>query len=94
MVRGKQISAKQIEIFGSTLSEDNLSPGSKWGIEATDSTVAPFSDKLMMFHITAMIGIAMGDLGTSLGRCLRHDLGALYTRIMAESAELAEDGVK
>ncbi len=93
MVRGKQIAAKQVEIFGSTLSKDNLSPASKWGIEATDSIVAPFSDKLMMFHITAMIGIAIGDFGTSFGRSLRHDLGALYTRLMAEIAQYAEDGV-
>lgn len=92
MVRGRDISAKHIEIFGSTLSKDHLPPASKWDAEPTDSTVAPFSDKLMMFHVTALISIGVAHYGASLGTSARHDLGTLYPRLMAESVQYAEDG--
>ncbi len=92
MVRGRDISAKHIEVFGSVLSEDHLPPSSKWDAEATDSTVAPFSDKLMMFHVTALISIGISHYGASLGTSPRRDLGALYSRLMAEIVQYAEDG--
>ncbi|TYR81341.1 DUF3231 family protein [Priestia megaterium] len=93
MIRGRDISAKHIEIFGSVLSEDHLPPASKWDAEATDSTVAPFSDKLMMFHVTSLIGIGIAHYGASFGTSSRRDLGALYPRLMAEIANYAEDGI-
>jgi hypothetical protein len=92
MIRGRDISAKHIEIFGSVLSEDHLPPASKWDAEATDSTVAPFSDKLMMFHVTALGSIGVSHYGASLGTSARRDLGALYSRLMAEIVQYAEDG--
>jgi hypothetical protein len=66
MVRGRDISAKHIEIFGSVLSEDHLPPASKWDAEATDSTVSPFSYNLMMFHVTALISIGISHYGVRL----------------------------
>jgi hypothetical protein len=92
MIRGRDISAKHIEIFGSTLSEDHLPSASKWDAQATDSTVAPFSDKLMMFHVTALISIGISHYGASFGTSARRDLGALYPRLMAEIANYAENG--
>ncbi len=92
MTRGKQISAKHVEIFGSLLSEDDLPPASKWDAEPTDSTVSPFSDKLMMFHITSLIATGLGRYGATLGTSSRRDLGAHYTRLMAEITQFAEDG--
>ncbi|MBG9812326.1 hypothetical protein ABD68_12200 [Bacillus endophyticus] len=92
MARGKEIAAKHIEIFGSLLSEDDLPPSSQWNAEATDSTVAPFSDKLIMFHVMALNATGIGRYGASLGTSPRRDLGALYPRLMAEIAHYGEDG--
>jgi len=57
-----------------------------------DSTIAPFSDKLMVFHTTAMIAVGIGNYGTAAGTCQRIDLSVLYTRLSAEIAKYAEDG--
>nr|WP_299833927.1 DUF3231 family protein [uncultured Metabacillus sp.] len=60
MVCGKEIVAKHVEIFSSILREDDLPVPMTWDSEVTTSTVAPFSDKLMMFQTTALISIGMG----------------------------------
>lgn len=63
-----------------------------WDAHILDSTVAPFSDKLMMFHTTTLIAAGIGNYGTAAGTCERMDLNALYTRLSAEIALYAEDG--
>jgi hypothetical protein len=93
MQRGRGISSKHIENFGSLLTEDDLPVETTWSAESTDSTVPPFSDKLMMFHTTSLNGIGIGHYGQGLGTSSRRDLSAMYTRLMAEVGQYAEDGV-
>lgn len=47
-VRGQNISQKHIEVLSMFLKNDDLSAPATWDSEVTDSTTAPFSDKLMM----------------------------------------------
>ncbi|WP_257347055.1 DUF3231 family protein [Pseudalkalibacillus decolorationis] len=92
MVRGKEIAAKHVEVFGSILREDDLPVPMSWDMEVTDSTVTPFSDKLMMFHTTALIAISMGYYGTSMATTMRRDIQAQYGRLTSEIGKYAEDG--
>jgi len=93
-VRGRDISDKHVEIFGAILGKDFLPSASSWGTESTDSTIPPFSDKLMMFHITSLIAAGIGHYGRSLGSSPRHDLGVAYTRLIAEIAAFSDDAAK
>ncbi|GGB69895.1 DUF3231 family protein [Fictibacillus barbaricus] len=92
MVRGKDISSKHIEIFGSILSEADLPSPMTWDTQVTASTTSPFSDKLMLASTSYLTAIGMGYYGTSLATCTRRDLSAHYVRLSAEIAKYAEDG--
>lgn len=93
-VRGQNIAQKHIEVFSQLLREDDLSAPATWDSEATDSTVAPFSDKLMMQQITLLIALSMANYGAALGASTRVDVAADYGRLMAEIAQFGEDGAQ
>jgi hypothetical protein len=92
MIRGRDISDKHVEIFGSLLSKEFLPSASAWDTLPTDSTVSPFSDKLMMFHASTLNSAGIGHYGRSLGLSPRRDLGANYVRLTAEIVQFSEDG--
>lgn len=94
MERGHEIAAKQKNVFFSTLDANNSPTPGTWDANLSASTTAPFSDKLMMFHVGALIGMSMGNYGTAMGASMRRDLAADYARLMAEIAQFAEDGVE
>jgi hypothetical protein len=92
MVRGRDIADKHVEIFGSLLSKEFLPSASAWDTLPTDSTIPPFSDKLMMFHTVTLNAAGIAHYGRSLGLSYRRDLGADYVRLTAEIAQFIEDG--
>ncbi|MCC2686754.1 MAG: hypothetical protein K0R75_3653 [Paenibacillaceae bacterium] len=93
-LRGRDLSQKQIDIFSNFLDEEYLTAPIQWDSEVTASTVSPFSDKLMMYHISALIASAIGQYGVSMSVSPRSDLAAMYVRQSAEVALYAEDGAK
>ena len=92
MLRGREISSKHFEVFTSVLQEEQLSSAKNMTSEVTNSTVSPFSDKLMMFHIAGLIASGIGQYGISMSVSPRRDLGVLYTRLIAEIVKYSEDG--
>ncbi|MFV8827499.1 DUF3231 family protein [Alkalihalobacterium sp. APHAB7] len=92
LIRGVQIASKQIEVFGSILSENELPAPMTWDTLPTSSTTRTFSDKLIMFHIAALTAASVSHYGTSLGTSPRRDLGVHYNRLMHEVIFFAEDG--
>lgn len=93
-VRGQNIAQKHIEVFSSLLKTDDLSAPATWDSEVTDSTIAPFSDKLMMQQVTALIALSMANYGAALGSSTRVDVANDYARLMAEIAAFGEDGAQ
>jgi hypothetical protein len=92
LIRGKEIANKHMKKFSSILMDEDLPAPMRWDAYVTDSTVAPFSDKLMMFQTTYMITVGIGNYGMAAGTCQRLDLSATFTRLAAEIALFAEDG--
>lgn len=91
--RGREISQKHLEVFSSILNENHLPQGALLATsEVTESTIAPFSDKMMMFLVSTLIASGIGQYGVSLAASPRHDLGAHYVRLTAEIANYANDG--
>jgi hypothetical protein len=84
--------SKHIETFRKTLHDDNLPSPMSWETAVTKSTVAPFSDKLIMFHGVLLTNLAIAYYGAALSTSMRRDLGALYSSAIAKGLTLAEDG--
>ncbi|ALX50513.1 DUF3231 family protein [Lentibacillus amyloliquefaciens] len=90
--RGKEISSKHVQTFTTKLQKEGLPASMLPDEPVTNSTVSPFSDKLMLFQSLGLNQIGIAYYGTSVSTALRHDLAALYPRLMAEIAKYAEDG--
>jgi hypothetical protein len=90
--RGRDISQKHLEVFNSILEEEYMSGVMTEAQEVTDSTVAPFSDRLMMYHITALTASAIGQYGISMSTSPRHDIGVMYERLKMEIVHFSDDG--
>lgn len=93
MYRGTNIANKHIEVLTSLLHEDNLPSPPTRDSEVLDSTVSPFSDKLMMFHSRVLSLAGIANYGTSLSTSMRHDLSAQYARLAAEFGHYGDDGM-
>jgi hypothetical protein len=93
MVRGVDITFKHIEVFSSILHENDLPSPNHWESDITNSTISPFSDKLMMFHAMVLIAAAVGFYGAGMAVCMRSDLVLQYHRIIIETQQYAEDGI-
>ena len=92
MFRGRDITSKKIDIFTSILTSENVPIPSTSYSFVTDSTVAPFSEKLMMFLIVSVGTISIENDGMALAEILRNDLQMKFMRIMPEVAKFIKDG--
>lgn len=90
--RGKKICLNHFTIFNNMLTKEDLSSPKTWVSEVTNSTVSPFSDKLMLYHIVTLVSAAVGYYGAGLAVSQRRDIAAEYTRFIAGVSLYAEDG--
>lgn len=91
-VRGKDISKKIIKTFSNILTDsDIIVPATSAG-RVTDSTISPFSDKLMMYNtsILSSFGLGSNALGTSFS--LRKDLPVKMAMSAKDVYNFASDG--
>lgn len=93
LIRGKELSEKQINIFNTILREENLLEINPVTMEVTNSTISPFSDKLIMYLITATTSASIPLLAYAMSVSMRKDLVAHYSRIIAEIMLYGEDGM-
>lgn len=92
-LRGAKICKKHIRIFSSILMESDLPSPRNWTSEVSNSTVSPFSNKLMLFHVASLIAVSVGYYGSALSVSQRRDIIAQYLRLMGEIGIYAEDGI-
>jgi len=92
LVRGKQLSQKYIDIFSNFLIKEDLPAPMSWDSSVLDTTSSIFSDKLIMFHVSAMIAAGIGNFGMAIAASPRRDLGMRYATLLPEIALYAEDG--
>ncbi|KAA9030685.1 DUF3231 family protein [Niallia endozanthoxylica] len=81
--KGKELAKKHIKTFRDLLLENDIQFSSTSGSTVTTSTIAPFSDKLMMFCIDFLNGFSI--VGESFGAffTLRNDI-ALKTALLTK----------
>ena len=76
---------QHIKGFAQILKADNLPVPTSWETEVTTSTDAPFSDKLMMYHIGFMAQAAQNYHGAGLASAMRTDLIAAYESVILKN---------
>lgn len=91
-VKGVELAQQHVERFQSILSENGLPAQPTYESEVTNSTVPPFSDKLMMFNISTIATIAGIRFGAALGTSTRRDIGIRFAQSVTEVLKYAEDG--
>lgn len=92
--KGRDICKKHFETFRTFLIKDNLSSPNLWISEVTNSTVPPFSDKLMLYHIVTLVSAAVGFYSAGLSVTQRRDIALEYTGLVTEIGLYAEDGAQ
>ncbi|MCR8848103.1 DUF3231 family protein [Rossellomorea sp. SC111] len=93
MERARQLCNDHFKVLSSMLIEDNLHIPRTYETEVTDSTTPPFSDKLMLFHVTTLLSSAIGYYGEAMSISQRRDLAVSYAKMIAEIGLLGEDGM-
>ena len=91
---GMELGKKNIDKLSSELLESNIQPSTTWAGSVTESTMAPFSDKLMMFIVGLLSTTPLGysALGTSFS--FRNDLPLMLTIIAKDLFSFAKEGAK
>ncbi|MDR7238742.1 DUF3231 family protein [Neobacillus drentensis] len=87
MLKNVKLAGKDAESFDTLLQQDHLPIPEKWDDEITDSTVSPFSDKLIMFHAGFLVNSALTYYGASLGSSLRSDIIVNYSKVFTHAME-------
>jgi Protein of unknown function (DUF3231) len=92
MVRGKEITNKHIKKCSQILNKDNLSAISLLDPLVSDSTVPPFSDKLMMFHKLDMFSMKIRAYANAISLNGRPDIGSIFAKFIIDIGLYVEDG--
>lgn len=90
--RGKKIAHKHGDLFSDILKQNDIPAPMFWDSAVTDTTTQIFSDKLIMFHVSAMIAAGIGNYGAAMAASPRKDIGIQYASLIPEIALYAEDG--
>jgi hypothetical protein len=81
---GKEISEKQIRVFNEILIKEQFLGNISVTMEVTDSTILPFSNKLVVSLFTALNAVDITLLGHALSVSTRTDLAAEYQKFITE----------
>ncbi len=92
MLRGKELAAKQNNAFNSILAAEGIPIPSSSDLYVTQSTVAPFSEKLMISKIMIMCSEKIASLGMALSDIKRSDLQSICIKFMDAIIKYAKDG--
>lgn len=84
IMKGKTLSENQISFFNNLLMKEDLLGTVPVNMEVTDSTLSPFSDKLIFSMINALNSVDISLISHAMSVSMRTDLTAQYTKIIAE----------
>ncbi|WP_186578105.1 DUF3231 family protein [Aquibacillus kalidii] len=89
--RGVELAREIMKQYRTLLEESSLPSPMTWDTDVNNSTVSPFSDKLMLFQTSALNAISLGNIGGSLALSLRRDLVLKYLKQLKDIGLYAED---
>ena len=93
-VKGKELAKKIVTDYTQLFLQSDIQPPSTWGANATDSKVAPFSDKLMMYCTSIFSGFGLGGYALGTAFSLRSDLPLIMVNTAKDVLTYGRDGGK
>ena len=93
-IEGKELSKKNIDKLSGMLLQSDIQPPSTWAGKVTDSTQAPFSDKLMMYINSLISSTSLGFTGLGTSFSMRNDLPLKLGLISKNTFDYAKKGAK
>lgn len=90
--KGKELSTKLIYDLSGLLTDEGIPIPSSSDSFVTDSTVAPFSDKLMLVLSALLASSAESSLGMAMADTMRVDLEVMYGKYMALIMKHTKEG--
>ena len=94
MLKGKDLTKEIMVMCANFLMESDVQAPTTWDAEVTSSTVAPFSDRLILFYIAMLSEIGLNVYAISSSASLRTDLQAAYGKISQDVAAYAKNGIE
>lgn len=91
--RGKDLTGKRVERLQTIQASENLPFQATYETEVTDSTISPFSDRLILFEAISLAQIAVARYGNALSTMIRRDLSSIFAAYIAETGTFLDDGV-
>ncbi|WP_019390965.1 DUF3231 family protein [Priestia filamentosa] len=93
-IKGKELSKKIVTDYTQILLQSDIQPPSTWGAKATDSKIAPFSDKLMMYCTSLFCSFGLGSNAIGTAFSLRSDLPFTLIGTAKDILTYGQDGGK
>ncbi|MCM3571417.1 DUF3231 family protein [Neobacillus mesonae] len=90
--RGKELTNKHIELCSQQLQKENLPASPLLDHLVSESTIAPFSDKLMLAHKIEMFSMKIRAAGNAISLNGRRDIGTMYSKFLVDIQLFVEDG--
>lgn len=90
--KGKELAKEVISVMSNLLLDSDIPAPSTWAGMITDSTISPFSDKLMMYNTNLLSVFGLGSNSVGAGFSFRGDLLLSMGTIMAKTFDFAKDG--
>ena len=87
-----ELSKKIISTLSDILLQSDIQPPSTWTGKATASTVAPFSDKLMMYNTSLLSTFGLGSSAIGAAFSLRSDLPLKLANLSKDIFTYSQDG--
>jgi Protein of unknown function (DUF3231) len=91
LLKGREQVQQHIESLSQPLMVENIPVTMKWDYGVEKSSIPPFSEKLMMFHLAAMITENVRGYGLAMSTSPRLDLALNYTNFTNEILEYAKE---
>ncbi|TCP19310.1 uncharacterized protein DUF3231 [Scopulibacillus darangshiensis] len=92
--KGMELSKKVVNTLGQLLMNSDIQPPSTWTGRATDSTLPPFSDKLMMYNTSLLSTFGLGTNTIGAAFSLRTDLPLKMAKLAQDIFNFSKEGGK
>jgi hypothetical protein len=91
--RGMEVTKKRVEKIQSLNTAENLPFQATYETELTDSSISPFSERLIMFEAMSLAEIAIARYGNALSAVVRRDLVTMFSLYIVETGTFLDDGL-
>lgn len=92
-LRGKHLCKHILNSIHDVLIESEVPDAMSWDPGVTNSTVAPFSDQLMLTIIGVLSNLGILTYGAGLSVTMRRDISAMYANFIVKAGAFGEDGL-